>query len=282
MGLLSLTGGTEVGTSNFYTGTALTFTGGGTTVTDTGLTSIVSQNPLSGQYTITSNGPSAAGNSYVLANGAPVPEASTVISFGALLALGGLAVLRRKPLAKSSIVVSSTVVTGKTQENAHEQTHYHPCRTGLVAAPASPPPSRRAASHPGPFVFSFAPSTFTVSNIAVTYNPLATGSTPIMGLLSLTGGTEVGTSNFYTGTALTFTGGGTTVTDTGLTSIVSQNPLSGQYTITSNAPSAAGNSYVLANGAPVPEASTVISFGALLALGGLAVLRRKSVVKNAA
>ena len=31
----------------------------------------------------------------------------------------------------------------------------------------------------------------------------------------------------------------------------------------------------------VPEASTVVSFGALLALGGLAVLRRKSV-KNAA
>ena len=33
--------------------------------------------------------------------------------------------------------------------------------------------------------------------------------------------------------------------------------------------------------APVPEASTVVSFGALLALGGLAVLRRKSV-QNAA
>ena len=31
------------------------------------------------------------------------------------------------------------------------------------------------------------------------------------------------------------------------------------------------------NGAVVPEASTVVSFGALLALGGLAVLRRKSV-----
>ena len=32
---------------------------------------------------------------------------------------------------------------------------------------------------------------------------------------------------------------------------------------------------------PVPEASTVVSFGALLTLGGLAVLRRKSV-KNVA
>lgn len=39
----------------------------------------------------------------------------------------------------------------------------------------------------------------------------------------------------------------------------------------------------LSNPTPaVPEASTVISFGALLALGGLAVLRRKSVAKNAA
>ncbi len=35
-------------------------------------------------------------------------------------------------------------------------------------------------------------------------------------------------------------------------------------------------------GSPVPEASTVLSFGALLALGGVAVLRRKSAVKNAA
>lgn len=151
----------------------------------------------------------------------------------------------------------------------------------VAGASIAPAFAQGSFTTPGPFVFSFAPSTFTVSNIAVTFNPMS-GGTSVMGLLSLTGGTEVGTSNFYTGTALTFTGGGTTVTDTGLTSIVSQNPLSGQYTITSNGPSAAGNSYVLANGAPVPEASTVISFGALLALGGLAVLRRKSVVKNAA
>ncbi len=152
----------------------------------------------------------------------------------------------------------------------------------VAGASIAPAFAQGSFTTPGPFVFSFAPSTFTVSSIAVTYNPLAMGSTPISGFLTLTGGTEIGTSNFYTGTSLSFTGGSTTVTDSGLTSIVSQNPLTGQYTITSNSPSPAGNSFVLANGAPVPEASTVISFGALLALGGLAVLRRKSVVKNAA
>lgn len=38
-----------------------------------------------------------------------------------------------------------------------------------------------------------------------------------------------------------------------------------------------GGSGSLTTSNPVPEASTVVSFGALLALGGLAVLRRKSV-----
>ncbi len=42
-----------------------------------------------------------------------------------------------------------------------------------------------------------------------------------------------------------------------------------------------GNTFNLVN-APVPEASTVVSFGALLALGGMAVVLRRKGVKNAA
>ena len=146
---------------------------------------------------------------------------------------------------------------------------------GTITSPAS-------FTTPGPFVFSFAPSTFSVINQAATYNPLSTSTMPLTGLLSLTGGKEVGTSNFYTNTLLTFTSGSTTFTEDSFTSIVSQNPLTGLYTITNAGTQPSGDTYVLANGAPVPEASTVISFGALLALGGLAVLRRKSVAKNAA
>ena len=42
-----------------------------------------------------------------------------------------------------------------------------------------------------------------------------------------------------------------------------------------------GTTFNLIN-SPVPEASTVVSFGALLALGGLAVVLRRKGVKNAA
>ena len=139
----------------------------------------------------------------------------------------------------------------------------------------------------GPFVFSFvgtpgvAGSSFAVNNISAFFNPTSGGAS-VLGQLSLTNGKEVGTTSYYTGTSLSFTGGGTTIMDSGLTSIVTQNPMTGFFTITNAGTAPSGNTYVLANGAPVPEASTVISFGALLALGGLAVLRRKSVVKNAA
>lgn len=49
----------------------------------------------------------------------------------------------------------------------------------------------------------------------------------------------------------------------------------GGVAVASVGAAADGTTFNLVN--PVPEASTVVSFGALLALGGLAVLRRKSV-----
>ena len=136
----------------------------------------------------------------------------------------------------------------------------------------------------GPFTFSFSPAnSFTVSAIPVSYNPAGTTGT-FSGFLTLTGGTGVGQGPVFTGTSLSFSptkGGTPTVTDViPFTTVV---PLgTGSYSIASVGSSALGDTFNLTGGAPVPEASTVLSFGALLALGGLAVLRRKAVVKTAA
>ena len=132
-----------------------------------------------------------------------------------------------------------------------------------------------------PFTFSFTPaSSFTLSAIPVVYNPIS-GAPQSTGFLTLSGGKEEGTSVLYDNTTLTFTGTAGTFTDLiPQTTVV---PLgNGSFSIASVGATAKGDQYNLVPGAPVPEASTVISFGALLALGGLAVLRRKSVVKNAA
>lgn len=131
-----------------------------------------------------------------------------------------------------------------------------------------------------PFVFSFTPAGFTAINQLVNYNPL-NGGVKTTGLLSLTGfGSSSGA--LFTNTALSFTpsGGGAGFTDTvPLTTIV---PIgNGNFSIASVNATPAGDQYNL-TAAAVPEASTVLSFGALLALGGLAVLRRKSVAKSAA
>jgi len=136
----------------------------------------------------------------------------------------------------------------------------------------------------GPFVFQLAPAnSFTVNAVPVTYNPFG-GTSATSGLLSLNSGSEVGTSALYTGTNLTFVpnGGGATITDTfAYTALV--NTVTNGYGIASlGTGTLTGDTFNMLNGNPVPEASTVISFGALLALGGLAVLRRKSAVKNAA
>lgn len=145
---------------------------------------------------------------------------------------------------------------------------------------------------PGPFQFSFLPSpgipgsSFAVTAIPVSYNALSGGST-VLGTLSLFGGSEQDGGSLYTGTKLSFTpAGGTapTVTDTFNYVVVANTGAQG-YGIANFGVGAQGSTFNLIQGTPtpaVPEASTVISFGALLALGGLAVLRRKSVAKNAA
>ena len=147
----------------------------------------------------------------------------------------------------------------------------------VLATASAIPASAQTFTAPAPFTFSYSPTTFSVNSITAMFNPLV-GST-IMGTLSLTGGTSTNGIS-YTGTTLSFVGGGFTDTETGITAFVFPNGpttdlISGTTPFTS---------FVLSPGtaAPVPEASTVISFGALLALGGLAILRRKSTVQNAA
>ena len=133
------------------------------------------------------------------------------------------------------------------------------------------------------FVFTFAPAGgFSAINQTVNYNPVAGGlGTQGTGLLTLTSSTGSASSLIFSNTTLSFSQGGTTLfTDTVPTTTIV--PLgNGNFSIASVNGTASGDQYNL-TAAPVPEASTVISFGALLALGGLAVLRRKSLAKNAA
>ncbi len=133
-----------------------------------------------------------------------------------------------------------------------------------------------------PFVFTFTPTGFSAINQAVKFNPVAGSVSTIQsGFLTLVSST--GTSPLFFNTSLSFSatpGGPALFTDSvPLTTIIPVG--SGNYSIASVNATASGDQYNL-TAAPVPEASTVISFGALLALGGLAVLRRKSVAKNAA
>jgi hypothetical protein len=135
----------------------------------------------------------------------------------------------------------------------------------------------------GGFTFSFTPANSFTVNTLVNYNPFGTAGNTSTGTLSLAGGTLAsGSTTRYTNTALSFTGTGGTpsFTDT-IANVFINNNGDGTYLI-SSARTPMGDSLNLTGGAPVPEASTVISFGALLALGGLAILRRKSSVQNAA
>ncbi|MGI4788511.1 MAG: hypothetical protein ACRYFS_06630 [Janthinobacterium lividum] len=136
----------------------------------------------------------------------------------------------------------------------------------------------------GPFTFTYSPTTFDITSIAATYNPVVGMSTD--GLLSLTGGTSTNGTTF-TGATLKFVSTGGTLVETPVNAAV--NDFSGVYDISGFVPPtlfAEAYTFNLEPGTvatpAVPEASTVVSFGALLALGGLAVLRRKSAVKNAA
>lgn len=154
----------------------------------------------------------------------------------------------------------------------------------LAAIAAAPASAQNAFTNIGNTLpaFSFGPgnTTYSLANAAAAFNP-STGSS-IAGNLSLMGsGLVAGSTYNYTTTALTFVpnGGGTTLTETGPTNVtlfgnsITFSALDGGFSGSGNT----GDRLNLSYAAPVPEASTVISFGALLALGGLAVLRRKSV-----
>ena len=133
-------------------------------------------------------------------------------------------------------------------------------------------------SPPGSFTFTGLGSSFEATGSGATFNP-STGA-PITGVSFDLKGTFAGTSpTAYTFTSLMLSGP-ITATELGAPQF-NVNPFGGAggVTITSAGAASDGSTFNLVS--PVPEASTVVSFGALLALGGLAVLRRKSV-KNAA
>ncbi len=163
----------------------------------------------------------------------------------------------------------------------------------FAAVPASAQStfSNIAGSPLPPFVFGAGNSTYSLTGANAFYNP-TTGAS-IAGTLSLSGsGLVAGSTYNYNTTNLVFTatdGSGTVFNESSPTNVsIYTSPTTGATSTTFSALdggfSGSGHtgdrlnlSYV--DTAPVPEASTVISFGALLALGGLAVLRRKSVVR---
>lgn len=137
-------------------------------------------------------------------------------------------------------------------------------------------------SPPGSFTFVSAGTAFSASGTNDTYNAIATPGN-VVAAFTLTG-TEIGATNVYNLNTLVIT----PVSGTGYTyDPLAAGPLTFTFTnlpgivtsIASNGADLKGNTFNLVN--PVPEASTVVSFGALLALGGLAVVLRRKGVKNA-
>ncbi len=161
----------------------------------------------------------------------------------------------------------------------------------LAAAPASAQSTfSNVAGTPLP-AFSFGPgnTTYTLSGATAAYNP--TNGAAIFGTLSLSGsGLVAGSTYNYNTTNLVFTQngtGGAVFNESGPTNVsLYTSPTTGvtSYTFSALDGGFSGSGHTgdrlnLSYVAAVPEASTVISFGALLALGGLAVLRRKSVAR---
>ena len=141
-------------------------------------------------------------------------------------------------------------------------------------------------SPPGTFTFTMpTATTFTATGSNDSYNPLTSSTTQVVGF-TLTG-TEVGTSSTYLLNSLII---GSNATNASLfTYNPTNNALYFTFSSTPGTPTSvaslgADNTSTTFNlvAAPVPEASTTISFGALLALGGLALVLRRKGVKNAA
>ena len=159
---------------------------------------------------------------------------------------------------------------------------------GASIAPAFAQGTFTYSGAPTPFTFNVKPTGFFApTSIAVAFNPVAGAAST--GTLVLSGGTEqfgatsiTGTYAGVTETYIPGTGPLTAFSDTG-TAFVSQRSAT-TFDIASDTTTftASGTSFDLVPGTPVPEASTVVSFGALLALGGLAVVLRRKGLKNAA
>ncbi len=163
---------------------------------------------------------------------------------------------------------------------------------GIVPAFAAPMVLGTVSSPPGTFSFtntgSGAASTISVTGAGATYNPSLLAPDPLATSLTtfMLNGTFVsanGGVNFYNATSFTGTDNlGTALSDSfsgaGDSLVFSTAPaFPSGFQVNSQAADQATQLAINLGPAPVPEASTVISFGALLALGGLAVLRRKSV-----
>ena len=153
-------------------------------------------------------------------------------------------------------------------------------------------------SPPGSFTFSLATATatatattFSATGTNDTFNVLnaAATSKAVTAAFTLTG-TQIAATNVFVLNTLII---GSTATNASIfTYKPANNPLTFTFTnlnvpgipvaIASLGADKAGLTFNLVNPAPVPEASTVVSFGALLALGGLAVVLRRKGVKNAA
>ena len=137
-------------------------------------------------------------------------------------------------------------------------------------------------SPPGNFSFVSSGTTLTASGSGDSFNEIGTGIIhPVS--FTLTGAAS-GTPGIFNVTAFNVLSGTTSLVTldatSGLTFVAGTSSTGGQFissigAVAGKTAATNGTSFNLVS--PVPEASTVVSFGALLALGGLAVLRRKSV-----
>ena len=140
--------------------------------------------------------------------------------------------------------------------------------------------------------FTATPTSFTLTGVSTSYFDFSSGIL-YAGTAKVVGGTaEIGNPNAFDGSTLDFTGTETFPTPSPTIFTLPTDIGTAVLTFTGAGPSqvvtvSAGKTFSNAfkfgdykDPAPVPEASTVASFGVLLALGSLAVLRRKSA-KNA-
>ncbi len=142
-------------------------------------------------------------------------------------------------------------------------------------------------SPPGTFSFSMpTATTFSATGTNDTFNPISSATSSTVAF-TLTG-TRIDSSNVYVLNTLLI--GSTATNGSVFTYNPAGNPLDFTFTNVPGAPIGIaslgadnmGATFNLVN--PVPEASTVVSFGALLALGGLAVVaaRRKKTAADVA